>query len=160
MSDEGRPRVIISAWVSVGLLFGLMQTVQAQTPLADYRVSDDRIDAPLTSAPGDPARGKETALGRDAGNCQLCHQIPDSGLPVMGNVASSLAGVGARLTVAQLRLRIVDARRLNAGTLMPSYYRVEGLHDVASAWRGKPILTAQQIEDVVAYLATLKEPAR
>jgi L-cysteine S-thiosulfotransferase len=132
----------------------------AKVPLVEYRVGGDRIDAPLTSVPGDPARGKQIALNREAGNCQLCHQIPDSGLAVMGNIASSLAGVGAQLSVGQLRLRVVDAQRLNAGTVMPSYYRVEGVNDVASAWRGKPVLTAQQVEDVVAYLASLREAVK
>jgi L-cysteine S-thiosulfotransferase len=142
------------------MLAGSAQSLSAQALLVKYVVSGDRIDAPLTAVAGDPTRGKQTALGRDAGNCQLCHQIPDSGLPVMGDIASSLAGVGARLTVGQLRLRVVDARHVNAATVMPSYYRIDGLNDVASAWRGKPILTAQQVEDVVAYLATLKETVK
>jgi len=132
----------------------------AQPALVAYRVSDNSIEAPLTPNSGDPVRGKEVVLSRDAGNCQLCHALPDSGLPLMGNIASSLAGVGARRTAGQLRLRLVDAARLNPETLMPSYYRVEGLYDVAAAWRGKPILTAQQIEDVVAYLASLKVSPR
>jgi sulfur-oxidizing protein SoxX len=74
----------------------------------------------------------------------------------MGNLASPLAGVGTRLSEGQLRLRIVDSARLNRDTIMPSYYRVDGLNQVAAAWRGKPILTAQQIEDAVAYLRTLR----
>ncbi len=135
-------------------------TLAGETALVDYRINGDRIDEPLTRVAGDPARGKQLALSRDGGNCQLCHSIPDSGLAVMGDIASSLAGVGARLNVGQLRLRVVDAQRLNAGTIMPSYYRVAGLRDVASAWRGKPILSAQQVEDVVAYLATLKGAAK
>ena len=74
----------------------------------------------------------------------------------MGDIAPPLSGVGARLSEGQLRLRIVDSSRLNPETVMPSYYKVDGLVRVASAWRGKPVLTAQQIEDVVAYLKTLK----
>lgn len=136
------------------------QTALAQPAIVNYRVINNAIEAPLTPIPGDPVRGKQTALSREGANCQLCHAIPDSGIPLMGNIASSLAGAGSRFTAGQLRLRLVDAARLNPQTLMPSYYRVDGLHDVASAWRGKPMLTAQQIEDVVAYLVTLKEPPK
>lgn len=93
--------------------------------------------------------------GRDA-NCLLCHAVPESGERFMGNVAPPLSGVGARLSAAQLRLRVVDQSRLNRDTVMPSYYRVSGLNNVAEAYRGKPILTAQQVEDVVAYLQTLR----
>jgi sulfur-oxidizing protein SoxX len=74
----------------------------------------------------------------------------------MGNIGPPLAGVGARLSEGQLRLRIVDSMRLNRDTIMPSYYRVDGLNLVAEAWRGKPVLTAQQVEDTVAYLLTLR----
>jgi len=74
----------------------------------------------------------------------------------MGNLAPPLVGVGARLGEGQLRLRIVDSIRLNPQTIMPSYYRVDGLNRVAAAWRGKPVLTAQQVEDTVAYLLTLR----
>ncbi len=68
-----------------------------------------------------------------------------------------LKGAGSRWSEAQLRLRLVDASRLNPTTIMPSYYRVEGLVRVSQAWRGKPILSAEQIEDIVAYLASLRE---
>jgi len=68
-----------------------------------------------------------------------------------------LRGTGARWSEGQLRLRIVDARRVNPATIMPPFYIIEGLTRVAAPWRGKPILSAQQIEDVVAYLATLRE---
>ena len=74
----------------------------------------------------------------------------------MGNLAPPLGGVGARLGEGQLRLRIVDSMRLNPQTIMPSYYRVDGLNRVAAVWRGKPVLTAQQVEDTVAYLLTLR----
>ena len=74
----------------------------------------------------------------------------------MGNLAPPLGGVGARLDEGQLRLRIVDSMRLNPQTIMPSYYRLDGLNQVAAAWRGKTLLTAQQVEDTVAYLLTLR----
>jgi len=120
-----------------------------------YRVEGDAIREPLAPAPGDAVRGKAVVVSRDS-NCLLCHAAPDSGVRVMGNVGQSLAGVGARLTEGQLRLRIVDSMRLNRDTMMPSYYRTDGLNQVAEAWRGQPILTVQQVEDTVAYLLTLR----
>lgn len=120
-----------------------------------YRVEGDAIREPLASVPGDAARGRDILLGRD-GNCLLCHAVPETGARFMGNLAPPLSGVGARLSEGQLRLRIVDSTRLNRDTIMPSYFRIDGLNQVAQAWRGKPVLTAQQVEDTVAYLLTLR----
>ncbi len=123
--------------------------------LPAFDVVGDAIPAALAQTPGDASRGRVVMAGRDA-NCLLCHAVPESGERFMGNVAPPLSGVGARLSAAQLRLRVVDQSRLNRDTVMPSYYRVSGLNNVAEAYRGKPILTAQQVEDVVAYLQTLR----
>lgn len=123
--------------------------------LPQIKVIDDAIPEALTQMAGDAARGRTVMAGRDA-NCLLCHAVPESSERFMGNVAPPLSGVGARLSAAQLRLRVVDQSRLNRDTVMPSYYRVSGRHNVAAAYRDKPILTAQQIEDVVAYLQTLR----
>ncbi len=127
----------------------------APDALTPYRVEDDAIRAPLAAAPGDSTRGREIVFGRES-NCLLCHVVPGAGARAMGNLASPLAGVGARFGEGRLRLQIVDSMRLNPQTIMPSYYRVDGLNQVAAALRGKPILTAQQVEDVVAYLLTLR----
>jgi len=86
----------------------------------------------------------------------LCHEVP--GETRFGNIAPSLAGVDARFSVPQLRLRVADSSRVNPNTPMPPYYRTQGLTQVPAAYRGKPVLTAQQVEDVVAWLATLKGP--
>lgn len=129
----------------------------AAQALADYRVERDGVPAPLTREPGDPARGREIVLNRNEGACILCHAVPDAGVRFMGNIAPSLAGVGARLSAAQLRLRVIDQSRVDPNTPMPPYYRVDGLREVARAYQGKPILKAQQIEDVVSYLQTLRE---
>lgn len=129
--------------------------VAAAPALVPYQVEGDAIHAPLVPAAGDPARGREVMAGREA-NCLLCHAVPETGIRFMGDIAPPLSGIGSRLSAGQLRLRIVDQSRLNADTVMPSYYRIEGLVRVAPAYRGKPVLTAQQIEDVVAYLQTLK----
>ena len=97
---------------------------------------------------------------REPANCILCHTAPadlaSAGVRFSGNLAPSLDGAGSRWTAEQLRLRLVDSRRLNPQTIMPSYYRSEGLVEVAAAFRGKPIMDAQQIEDLIAYLSTLK----
>ena len=119
-----------------------------------YRVVGDGI--PEALAAGDAARGKALVAARDPANCVLCHAVPDPAIPFAGNVGPPLAGVAARLTVPQLRLRVVDNLRVNPQTIMPSYYRLADLELVASAYQGKTILTAPQIEDLVAYLATLR----
>lgn len=120
-----------------------------------YRVEGDAIRTSLSGATGDPARGREIVVARDF-NCLLCHAVPEAGGRAMGNLAPPLNGVGARLSEGQLRLRIVDSLRVNRETIMPSYYRTAGLNRVAADWRARPILTAQQVEDTVAYLLTLR----
>jgi L-cysteine S-thiosulfotransferase len=111
----------------------------------------------LTGAPGDPARGRAIVASRQLGLCTLCHSGPLPEAPFQGDLAPDLRGVGARWSENQIRLRIVDSRRVNPDTIMPPYGSLEGLTRVAPNWRGKTILTAEQIEDVVAYLTTLKE---
>ena len=137
------------------VVLGAVASGAAAQGLATYRVEGDAIREPLAAVPGDAARGRDVLLGRD-GNCLLCHAVPESGVRFMGNLAPPLSGVGARLSAGQLRLRIVDSMRLNPDTIMPSYYRVDGLNRVAATWRGKPVLTTQQVEDAVAYLLTLR----
>ncbi len=127
----------------------------AAQDLVPYRIDGDEIRAPLARGAGDPARGRSIVLGRES-NCLLCHTVPESGERFMGNIGPPLAGTGARLSVGKLRLRIVDSTRIDPNTPMPAYYRVDGLNLVAAGYRGKPILSAQEIEDVVAYLRTLQ----
>jgi sulfur-oxidizing protein SoxX len=130
---------------------------RANEPLREYRVEGDTIPAPLADQPGDPAIGQQIVANRQTSFCLLCHGAPLPNARFHGNLAPSLAGAGRRWSTGQLRLRIVDSGRLNPDTIMPSYYRVDGLRRVAAAFDGRPILSAQQIEHVVAYLATLKE---
>ncbi len=120
-------------------------------------VEGDTIPESLTGAPGDPARGRSIVADRQRGLCLLCHAGPFPEEPFQGNLAPDLAGTGSRWSEGQLRLRVVYARRLNPETIMPSYHRVEGLARVAPAWRGRPVLTAAEVEDVVAFLATLRD---
>jgi len=119
--------------------------------------AQDSIPAPLPGAgPGDIARGRAIVANRQVGLCLLCHSGPIPEEQFQGNLAPDLSGTGDRWTAAQHRLRIADSSKLNPSTIMPSYYKTDGLTRVTPAQKGKPILTAQQIEDVVAYLQTLR----
>jgi L-cysteine S-thiosulfotransferase len=142
--------------VSACLAAGVAAGASGQTTIG-YRVEGDRIPQPLAREPGDAARGRKIVLDRSVGGCVLCHAFPEPEPRFMGDIGPPLAGVGARLSAGQLRLRVVDQSRIDPNTPMPAYYRTEGLYDVAPAYRGKPILTAQQVEDVVSYLQTLRE---
>jgi sulfur-oxidizing protein SoxX len=125
--------------------------------LVPYKVVGDAIQASLTGKPGNPEHGREIVTNRQIGLCLLCHSGPFPEEKFQGTLAPDLAGAGSRSTEGQLRLRIVDASRLKPDTIMPPYYRVDGLNRVAPSFQGKPILTAEQVEDVVAYLMTLRE---
>jgi sulfur-oxidizing protein SoxX len=119
--------------------------------------AQDSIPASLTGAKGDPARGRAIVANRQLGLCLLCHSGPFPEERFQGNLAPDLAGAGKRSTEGQLRLRIADSSRINPATIMPAYHRTDGLTRVAPAWRGKPVLNAEQIEDVVAFLLTLRD---
>jgi sulfur-oxidizing protein SoxX len=119
-------------------------------------IEGDTIPAPLEDKTGEAERGRSVFISRDAGHCVLCHAVGGLGVPFQGDVGPALTQIGARLSPAQLRLRIADAQRIWPETVMPSYYRIEGLNQVGRLHAGKPALTAQQIEDLVAYLSGLK----
>lgn len=125
---------------------------QAPRPVA---VGGGAIPVPLVDTAGDAARGRAIALDRARGNCLACHALPVPE-PLQGNVGPDLGGVASRLSEGELRLRVVDPKIVNAETAMPAYYRVDGLFRVRQDMVGRPILAAQEIEDVVAYLRTLK----
>ena len=129
----------------------------AAAALPPHTIVGDAIPAPLSEAEGDPARGRAIIVNRQLGLCLLCHSGPFPEEKFQGTLAPNLAGAGSRWSAGQLRLRIVDASRLNPDTIMPPYYRTEGLTRVAPAFAGKPVLSAEQIEDVVAFLATLRD---
>ncbi len=118
----------------------------------------DGIPSPLPgAAAGDPVRGRAIVADRQVGLCLLCHAAPIAEEKFQGDLAPDLAGAGSRWTVPQLRLRIADSSRIDPATIMPSYFRTDGLQRVAPSHLNQTILTAQQIEDVVAWLATLKD---
>lgn len=135
------------------LVAALLACVSAKA----QEVVGDAIPKSLTGQPGNAVRGRAIVANRSVGLCLLCHSGPIAGERFQGDLAPSLAGAGTRWTEGQLRLRIVDGARLNPDTIMPSYYRTDGLHRVARAFQGRTILDAHQIEDVVAYLVTLKD---
>jgi sulfur-oxidizing protein SoxX len=144
------------AWtcIAAALLIG---TTAAHAELTSYKVVGDAIPESLTGAAGDPAKGRAIVANRQVGLCLLCHSGPFPEERFQGTLAPDLAGAGTRWSPGQLRLRIVDSTRLNPATIMPPYYRIDDLTRVAPAFAGKPVLNAEQIEDVVAYLATLKD---
>ena len=144
----------------VSLIAALALAAAPGQALLPYRVANGEIVASLTGKPGNPVKGRAIVADRQRGLCLLCHSGPFPEARQQGDLAPSLEGAGSRNSVGKLRLRMVDSRRLNPATIMPSYYRTEGLHQVGQSWQGKPVLTAEEIEDVVAFLATLKTPQR
>ena len=133
--------------------YALVGTLMVGSALA----ANDGINEPLTAVAGDAARGRAIVVNRQAGLCLLCHQGPFPEERFQGNLATDLAGAGKRWSAAQLRARIVDARRLQPDSLMPPYFQSTGQQRVGAAWRGKAIFEAQQVEDVVAFLQTLRD---
>jgi sulfur-oxidizing protein SoxX len=131
-------------WLVMGL--ALLSAGCAVTPISDTQ-------GPLAGR-GDAVRGRELFVSREGGHCVLCHAAP--GVAVAGNVGPPLAGVGARLDSAQLRYRVVDITRVKPDAVMPAFHRTQGLERVAGAYAGRPVLDAQQVEDVVAFLAALR----
>ena len=145
--------------LAAALAMTALAPVAPRAELAPVMIVGDAIPQPLTSEAGDPARGRAIVVDRQKGLCLLCHVGPFPDQRFQGDMAPDLAGAGSRWTSAQLRLRIVDGSRLNPATIMPSYYRIEGLNRVAPAFKDKSILDAQQVEDVIAFLATLRDPS-
>lgn len=145
--------VVLSAAV-VGPAGVAAQTVDGR--IAVPTVVGDAVPTPLTTTPGDAGRGRAIVANRQVGLCLLCHAGPFPEERFQGTLAPDLSGAGARWSEGQLRLRIVDARTLNPDTIMPPYHRASTGRRVARAWRDRPVLDAQQIEDVVAFLVTLR----
>jgi len=150
-----RPSANAAALLAALLLTGAA-VLPARAELVHYTIVGDAIPDSLTGAKGDAARGRAIVANRNAGLCLLCHSGPFPEDRFQGNIGPDLRGAGSRWSEGQLRLRIVDASKFNPDTIMPPFYRVDGLSRVPAAWRGKPVLTAVEVEDVVAYLMTLK----
>ena len=148
-------RVVTQAIVGVATAIVVGGAGEA-SDVARFEVAGDVISEPLSREPGDARRGRAIVLDRRVGNCLICHRVPVPEEPFQGDLGPDLNGVGSRLSVGQIRLRLVDASQVNPATLMPPYHRVEGLVRVAKEFEGRPVLTAREVEDVVAWLASLK----
>ncbi len=142
--------------IAAALLFA-GATAYSAADKAAYVIVGDSITEPLQGLTGDASRGRAIVANRQVGLCLLCHTAPIPEERFQGNLSLGLAGVGSRATAGQLRIRLVDARKLNPQSIMPSYYRSENLTRVSPALQGRTIFSAQQLEDVVAYLLTLRE---
>lgn len=145
--------------IGVGVLGALVASPRCQQSQAEelvpVRVVDGAIPTPLTTQPGDAARGRQLVFDRESGDCTICHAMPLPHRQFHGTIGPALDGIGCRVPAGVLRLRLVDPKVLSPGTIMPAYYKVAGLHRVLDRYQGVPLLTAQQIEDVLAYLLTL-----
>jgi sulfur-oxidizing protein SoxX len=149
--------VWLSLPVAVLVVLSLPGIAHGDDQLVRYRIVDGTIPEPLTAQPGDAVQGRRIVLDRHGGDCTICHPMPLPQRAFHGTVGPPLDGIGRRVTPGALRLRLVDPKAFNPETIMPAYYKVAGLHRVLERYRAKPILTAQQIEDTIAYLLTLTD---
>lgn len=142
-----------------GAIASLAGTAPAQGSMLvpALQIQGDAVPQALTNTPGDAARGRAIVANRQLGLCLLCHSGPIPEERFQGTLAPDLAGAGRRWSTGQLRLRVADAQAVNPESIMPPYFRSTGLNRVAAAWRDKPVLNAQQVEDVVAYLVSLRD---
>lgn len=123
-----------------------------------YQVTDDGITTSLTGKPGDPSAGKKAMIDRKLGNCLACHQVSAlADQPFHGEVGPPLDGAADRWTEAQLRLIVVDSKKMFPDTIMPAFHTTDGRNRVMDKFQGETILSAEQVEDIVAFLKTLKE---
>lgn len=151
--------VRILAVGALGIVLGLALSTNAiagKDKIVKYVIKDGGIAKSLTGKPGNAASGRKLAINRKKGNCLACHVMPISEQPFHGDVGPELLGVASRLTEAQVRLRIVDPKFFNSGTIMPAFYKNTGFVRVRKKFKGKTMLSAAQIEDLVAYTMTLK----
>ena len=149
---------LIGGLAAAALLGGFSWPSLADEPVSYEIVDDESIPASLTGAPGDPDKGRETFINRKLGNCLGCHAVTElEAEPFHGEVGPPLDGIGDIYDEGELRLRVVNAKITNPDTIMPGFYVTEGLNRVAEDFQGKTILSAEQVEDIVAYLLTLKE---
>ena len=144
-------------WRILGLLSMLVSVGASAQTLVPYKIENGAIAQSLTAVKGDPAKGRAIVVERQKGLCLLCHSGPFPEERFQGDLAPSLAGTGSRMSEGEIRLRMVDSTKVNEKTIMPPYYKTEGLERVAANYRGKTLLSAQEIEDVIAFLVSLKD---
>jgi len=153
----GLVRSTLAVWIGLAALAPGVVRAGEVSPFASFVQKGDCIPEPLDGRTGSAERGRAIVLDRTTGNCLICHMVPVASEPFQGDLGPDLSGIGARLSAAQIRLRLVDQSLLDPATLMPPYYRIDHLVRVADKYQARPILDAQQIEDVVAWLASLKD---
>ena len=141
------------ALFKLGFIFAISASAAGEP--ATIVVEDYAIRESLTGRAGNSERGERIVRDAENATCLICHSIPIIGEPDPGNIGPPLDGVGSLYSPGELRLRLVDPKMLNPDSVMPSYYKVEGLRGVAPEYIGRPIYSAQDIEDVVAFLTTL-----
>jgi len=151
-------RIDILVLVALVPIPGMAQdTVALPQDYCSWEVKDYAIEEPLCGLDGEALRGKQIVSDSHMGNCLACHQLPIPGIEAYGTIGPPLQGIASRFTEAQIRVRIVDIRNINPMSIMPGFYRDPRLiNRPGKPYRGKTFLTAQQVEDVIAYLATLK----
>jgi len=143
--------MILSTIASIVIFNSILASANAH----EYTIVNDSIPVSLTGVPGDPVKGKKLAINRKKGNCLACHAMPIPEEQFHGEVGPDLHGVGSRMTEAELRLRLVNSKALNPDTIMPAFHKV-ALNRVLKKFKGKTILGAQEVEDIIAYLITIK----
>jgi len=139
-----------------GSLALLLSSPASAADLIKYQINNDAIATSLTGKAGDPVNGKKLATNRKKGNCLACHSMPIPEQAFHGNIGPNLKGISSRYSEGELRLRIVNPKVLNSETIMPAFYKADGFNRVMKKFVGKTIITAQEVEDIVAYLMTLK----
>jgi sulfur-oxidizing protein SoxX len=142
--------------VAIAMVTAREIAAQEHGAAVDYQIANGAISQALTGEPGDPERGRRIVLDREGGDCTICHAMPLPQRQFHGSVGPPLDGISGRYSAGELRLRLVDPKVFNPETIMPAYYKLGDLHRVLERYHGRPLLTAQQIEDVVAYLLTLR----
>ena len=157
-ADVFQDRHNILVLVALVPIPGMAQdTVALPQDYCSWEVKDYAIEEPLCGLDGDALRGKQIVSDSHMGNCLACHQLPIPGIEAYGTIGPPLQGIASRFTEAQIRVRIVDTRNINPMSIMPGFYRDPRLiNRPGKPYRGKTFLTAQQVEDVIAYLVTLK----
>ncbi len=153
-----RTGIIILLLVALVPVTGMAEdAVALPENYCSWEVKDYAIEEPLCGLSGDALRGKKIVSDSHQGNCLACHQLPIPGVEAYGTIGPPLQGIASRLTEAQIRVRVVDTRNINPMSIMPGFYRDPRLiNRPGKPYRGKTFLTAQQVEDVIAYLVTLK----
>ena len=151
-------KLALAATASAMLATAATTTMATAAEMVSYKVVEDTIPDSLTGKPGDAANGKKIYLNRKKGNCLACHATKDlADHPFHGNVGPPMDGVAGRYREAELRMRIVNPKVVNPDTIMPSFYRTDGFHRVLEKFQDKTVISAQEVEDVIAYLMTLKD---